>query len=435
VTQNAFLRERLFELIRQDAEGPMRVNLDAQLGIVTAPEAPGDRYVPVDVVISVGEINDEHGTGPLVKRVFKGRRGIFSIRSRDDWGIHDFGDWHVKMSPKRQTRAEYCREILRLLGDKKVRTVTCVPFSTDEIFASIAIKEAFDAKLCVWVMDDQNVAVQHIPDTFMRECLNKCSLRLFTHPELRVAYEQKYRVPGHILPAVVPAHLVAGQTLEPAYDLGARTGALLGSFWDQSWFDRLCCILEQCKYKIHWYGQNRSPWIRFPEEDLARAGIDAFGIIPEEHLAVELRKYPFVIVPVGALDERDTNEGVASLSLPGRILFAAATSHTPILVVGSTRTCGARFVQHFGIGAVAPYEVTAVLAAMNRLTEPEQQLAMRSNAAALAPMVSDKGVVDWLAHSIEMGSPADDRFENAFFGYDMAAGELTRRATHSMDRQ
>jgi hypothetical protein len=425
--RNAFLRESLFELIRRDAEAPMRRNLDAQLGIVTAPEAPADPDLAVDVVISVNEINDEHGTGPLVKRVFNGRRGIFSIRSRDDWGTHNFGDWHVRISPKRETRVEHYRESLRVLRGKRVRTVTCVPFCTSDILASIAIKEAFDAKLCIWVMDDQNVAVHAIPDAIMQECLKKSSLRLFTHPELRVAYEQKYRLRGHILPAVVPAHLVAEQALEPAYDLRARTVALLGSFWDQSWFDRLCSILEPCKYTAHWYGQNRSPWFTFPADELARAGIVPFGIIPEERLAVELRRYPFVIVPVGALDENETNKGVASLSLPGRILFAAATSHTPVLVVGSERTCGARFVKHFGIGAVAPYEVGALSAAIDWLTEPEVQLAARSRAVALAPMFSDRGVVDWLANSIEMGNPIDDRFEKAFCGYDTAAYDKAAR--------
>jgi hypothetical protein len=427
VTRNAVLRESLFELIRRDAEGPKRVDLDAQLGIRTTLEVPASRHSPVDVVISVGEINDEHGTGPLVKRVFKNRRGIFSIRSRDDWGIHNFGDWHVKLSPKRQGRADFYSEILRALAGKRVKTVTCVPFSVSEILASIAIKEAFDAKLCIWVMDDQNIASNNIPDMVMQECLNKCALRLFTHPELRSVYEQKYRLRGYILPAVVPAHLVAEQPLVSMYDASERTAALLGSFWDQSWFDRLCSILNCCKYTIHWYGQNRSPWLKFPAEDLARAGIVPFGIIPEDRLAVELRKYPFVIVPVGALDKHETNKGVASLSLPGRILFTAATSHTPVLVVGSARTCGARFVEHFGIGVVAPYEVASVRAAMDRLIEPEVQRVARSSAATLAPMFSDRGVVDWLAASIEIGAPADDRFENAFSGYPVAAGELLTR--------
>ena len=37
-------------------------------------------------------------------------------------------------------------------------------------------------------MDDENMTVDIIPDALMREFLEKCSLRLATHPELRDAY-------------------------------------------------------------------------------------------------------------------------------------------------------------------------------------------------------------------------------------------------------
>jgi hypothetical protein len=374
--------------------------------------------MPVHVVVSLGEINDEHGTGPLVKRAFKDRYGILSIRSRDDWGIQDFGDWHVKISPKRATREEYFREIVRVLGGWNIHTVTCVPFSANEILLSIAIKEIFDAKLCVWLMDDQNVACNGINDMVMRELLEKCSLRLFTHPELRTAYERKYSLPGYILPAVVPSHLILEQPLQATCDSRARTGALLGSFWDQSWFDRLCSVLEYCGCKLSWYGQNRSPWLTFDPADLARAHITPFGLIPEDQLARELSRYPFVIVPVGSLDDKETNKGVARLSLPGRILFAAATSNTPLLVIGNEETCGARFVKHFGIGLVVPYDASAVSAAMEQLRDRDIQLQMRARAAALAPLLSDNGVAGWLATSIENGAPADNRFDEAFSGYN-----------------
>jgi hypothetical protein len=417
-SRNAQLRTQLLETIVAKAELCDTEIPDIRLRIVTAPEAPPDRSLPIDVVISHGEINDQHGTGPLVKRIFRERRGIFSIRFRDDWGIHQFGDWHVKLPLRDRTRAECFGEVLRVLRGRKVRSVTCVPFVAGEILTSIAIKEAFEAKLCLWIMDDQNVAVNAIPDALMRECLEKCSLRLTTHPELRAAYQEKYGLPTYILPAVVPERLVSTNPSEPAYGEKARRGALLGSFWDQSWFNRLCSVLEPCKYSIDWYGQNRSPWMKFPPKDLDRAGIRPFGIVPEDQLAVELRKYPFVIAPVGALDEKERHSAVARLSLPGRILFAAAVANTPVLVVGSDLTCGAHFVKHFGIGVVAPYDAPAVAAAMDYLSAPQVQKEVRRNAAALAPTLSDRGIVGWLAESLERGEPADSRFEDVFSGYN-----------------
>ena len=139
--------------------------------------------------------------------------------------------------------------------------------------------------------------------------------------------------------------------------------------------------------------------------------------MPEDRLAVALNRYPFVIVPSGALDGQDNHTAAASLSLPGRILFAAATSHTPILVVGSERNCGARFVTHFGIGAVAPYDAQALAAAIDHLRDPNVQQQMRRNAAAISAAFSDEGVAEWLAASTEQGTPLDRRFETAFDQY------------------
>ena len=293
-----------------------------------------------------------------------------------------------------------------------------MPFTAGELLTALSIKEAFGAKLCVWIMDDQNVAVNSISDVIMKESLEQSSLRLTTHPELRDAYQDKYGLATYILPAVVPAHLVRTQLMEGAWDGRTKNAALLGSFWDQSWFDRLCSALEQCDCSTDWYGQNNSPELKFPPADLARARIRPLGIVPEDQLAAELNKYPFVIVPAGALDGQDSNAAIASLSLPGRILFAAATAYAPVLVMGSERSCGARFVKHFRIGAVAPYEASALSAAIDHLRDPLRQKDMRANAAALGAMFSDDGVADWLSASIEQGYPADDRFEKAFSGYN-----------------
>jgi hypothetical protein len=301
-----------------------------------------------------------------------------------------------------------------------VQTILCVPYLPDEFLTSIAIQECFGAKLCVYLMDDQNVASNNIPDAMMREFLDRCTLRLITHPELRFAYERKYGLPFHLLPAIVPADLVSIDATEPPVLERARRGALIGSFWDQSWFDRLCAALGDCACKIDWFGNNKSPWLNFAAKSLALAGIKAHGILPEAQLAGRLREYPFVIVPAGTLEAGESNSGVARLSLPGRILFAVASSHTPVLIVGNPRTCGARFVSHFGIGEVAPYDSALISEAMDRMGKPENQRRMRQNAARIAPALSDGGVPDWLARSIELGHPADNRFEDLFAGYDAA---------------
>jgi hypothetical protein len=383
----------------------------------------------IDVLITTNEMNDRHGTGVLIKRILehpehpKPSRRLFCIRFQNDWGDHDLGDWNIRLPKTRGDRVECFRNILRLLRGRQVRQVLCVPFQVDELTASIAIHEAFGARLCAYVMDDQNVAADGmpdaIPDALMREFLQKSSLRLATHPELRSAYERKYAMPFSVLPAVAPDALIPRSVLPPAVDRGR--GALLGSFWDQSWFDRLCAALETSCREIDWFGNHRSPFVEFSGENLRRARIRPLGIVSEERLAIELRGYPFVIVPTGTFDPAEKNHSVASLSLPGRVPLAAAISQTPILVIGGENTCAARFVKHFGIGATVPYDGEKIQAAMDRLSDERMQLEMRGNAARMGRTFSDVGIGEWLEESIAQGRAADGRFEDAFAGYAVEA--------------
>ncbi|HWZ31642.1 MAG TPA: hypothetical protein VNX18_09935 [Bryobacteraceae bacterium] len=377
------------------------------------------RPEPLSVVVTANEVNHLHGTGSLVKRICNGWDDIYSIRARNDFGgIQELGNWNACLHQRARSRPEFFGQVLSLLRGRNISRVLCVPFLKDEFLTAIAIQKSFGAKLCGYLMDDRNIASQAIPDGLMREFLECCSLRLTTHPEMQFAYETKYGLPFHILPAIVPWNLMAREStglIEPS--AGGGRGALIGSFWEQTWFERLTGVLSECNCRIDWFGNNTSHWLRFAPKRLERAGITAHGTIPEDRLAEELKKYPFVMVPVSALEGGESNPGVARLSLPGRILFALATAHTPVLIVGHAHTCGARFVMHFGVGEVAPYDSRRLIEAMDRIRDPERQARMRTRAAEIGPLLSDRGIAGWLAQSIDRGAPADDRFDALFAGY------------------
>jgi hypothetical protein len=129
----------------------------------------------------------------------------------------------------------------------------------------------------------------------------------------------------------------------------------------------------------------------------------------------ELAQYPFVIFPVEPLDE--SNAGSATLGLPEDLLRAIATSHTPVLVVGSPETCAGRLVRHFGVGEVAGYDAAQISASIDRMRTPDAQQRMRQAAARIAAVLSDRDIPEWLAQSIRLGGPADPRFEELFAGY------------------
>lgn len=243
----------------------LRARLDALVAWKSGQAQPDE----VDVVITTNEINDRHGTGVLVKRILQNRPNLFCVRFQNDWGDHDFGDWNIRLPKTGLNRTESFRNVLRLFRGRRVRQVLCVPFLADELMTSIAIQEAFGARLCAYVMDDQNVTADGIPDALMREFLEKCSLRLATHPELRLAYEHKYGMPFSVLPALAPESLIPRSVSAPVTDV--RRGALFGSFWDQSWFDRLCAALEHSGCEIDWFGNHQSPFLEFSGESYTRA--------------------------------------------------------------------------------------------------------------------------------------------------------------------
>src|SRR6185436_4660467 len=104
-TVNQTLRTRLSSLIESQA-GNSCVKEPVDPGMVSVFGAETDSTTPIHVVVTANEVNHLHGTGPLVQRIFKGRRNVFSIRARNDWGVHDFGDWNVCLSPRARNRSE-----------------------------------------------------------------------------------------------------------------------------------------------------------------------------------------------------------------------------------------------------------------------------------------------------------------------------------------
>jgi hypothetical protein len=369
---------------------------------------------PLEVVVTPQEMNDLHGTGFLVKRVFAGRRGILSLRIRDEYGgVHDFGEEVHLIRLDQARRPEVYAAALGALRGRAVRAVYSVPYTSEDLTLAMAVRDVTGAPLCLWEMDDQCIAHPKIPRPLMREFLGKCQFRLATHAELRDAYEESFGFPFGILPAVVPRALVRSELL-PSATRGAQ-GALLGSVWSRTWLDDLAALLGKVRERLTWYGNHRSPGLRLAESELAAMPFDARGVVREPELADALKGHPFAVVPTSELQgDVSESEAIAALSLPGRILFAVAAAHTPILVVGSERTPAAAFVRRHAIGEVVPYDPAAFKAAADRLRRPEAQVELRERARQLAPSLSDDGVGEWLDRSIVAGAPHDDRFERLF---------------------
>jgi hypothetical protein len=368
-----------------------------------------------DAIVSHIEVNNHHGVGVLLNRLFGTDTNILSIRSKDYYqGHQSFGAANIRISHGDVTQDIIISNILEALAGCTVNRILCVPYFADDVRTAIGLKEVFAAPLCTFLMDDQNLFADGIPDSLMRALLEKSSLVLAISPQLRSAYEQKYGGKVWFMPPVVPSHLTLrnlSQLNETA--LTTKSAVILGNIWGKRWVELLRRTVRQSGISLHWYNNGEFRWLPCSTQDLT-----ADGIFPQEGAAHSddvlidiLRKAPFVVLPSGVLDSTDDRRFIAKLSLPSRIPYIVATSQAPILVLGHPDTAAARFVTAAGVGHVAPYERHAFLEAVSYITRPDVNREMRRRALLLAGRFSDIGADEWIWVSLAKGHPVDMRYE------------------------
>jgi FkbM family methyltransferase len=359
------------------------------------------------VIISPVEINNLHGTGPLIKRVVGGEDNTLVILSKLQYDFkNDFGDLVLHIDSSKIER----RTIIDRLGNNEIEQILCVPYFKEDLITSITLHDEFNVPMGCYIMDDQNIVSNNIPDDLMFEFLNKCEIRFVTHAELRNAYENKYKLKFYIIPQVVPDELINKEE----YDCEKNSnGAIIGSIWTYNWLKKLCQTLKESNVKVDWYGNNKYPWLNETDEELISYGLNPVGLLSEEELSKKLKSYPYVIVPYGTLEDDDDAKNLTKLSLPGRIIFASATANIPIIVMGSEKCSAAQFVTKFGIGTVCDYNGNSLIEAINFIKENEKEL--RKNAFLIANNFSSEGIEDFLWQSIRWYKRAFDmRFESIF---------------------
>lgn len=368
----------------------------------------------VDVIVTHIEVNERHGTGVLLKRLFGGSPDILSVRSRDLYGGEQtLGAHALLVSHPDASRPMAFSRVLAAFRGFDVRRILCVPYYPDDALTALALRESHGAPLCTFVMDDQNIHAAGIPDELMRELLERSDLRLAISSELRDAYQEKFgqRIwfqPPTVQPGLIQRvpHVPSDQALA-----GAR-GAILGNIWGGHWLQRLREVTREAGVALDWYSNAGSPWMRLKADELAADGIHLRGSPPDGELVRLLRETPFVVVASGTGDaERDTHRFIARLSLPSKIPFIMATSNTPILVVGQAGDCAARFVTAQGIGLAIPYDARRLQEAVRDLRQASTQARMRARAAELAPAFSCEGARDWIWRSLLARAPVDEAWE------------------------
>jgi len=368
-----------------------------------------------DLVITACEVNALHGTGTLLLRIFPDQRSIISLRAEDFYdGVTDFGCVRLRLPLAQAARPVISAWLKSSLAGVNIRRILCVPYTPAEATLALAAKEMLDAPLGVYVMDDKNVCADGISDSLMRELLERASLRLVISPEMREVYEDKYDMSFWVMPPVVADHIIKREAAAVP-GIGPRRGVLLGNMWGQRWLDMLRQIFRGADVTIDWYcNQLNPPGLEYDRDELAADGIVQRNPIAEDDLPKVLGEYAFAVVPTDTLDGLSplAVRAIAELSLPSRMVTMMATSHLPMLVIGSPATCAAAFVERFDLGAVAPYDRAAVLAGIEVLTTADRQSDIRARAARLSECFTAAGASDWLWRSLDAGRPITSIYED-----------------------
>ncbi len=369
-----------------------------------------------DVVINVVEINNRHGVGILLQRIFQNSSRVITIRTLNLYGRDQAFGVRDLVIGKGTSRSTIRANIQQALSGQTIGRILCIPYHVEEVFAALAVKELSGADICTYLMDDQNILTDGIPNPMMSELLLQSSICLAISPEMRDVYQVKYDVPIYFAPPVIPAKLVKVRNLsnpEISESQGRKkVGAILGNIWSPRWLELLRSITKESGVQLDWYGNTGADWNFNDREQLSADGITERGFLPTEaEVATVIQTYDYVVVPSGTLDFRDDNAATSWLSLPSRIPFILATTQTPIIVLGSPSTAAARFVLRFGIGIVSEYDTIEFQAAVAEISQTVVQDRLRANAAKIADRFVNEQMDEWIWRSMSLGKPVDDRFE------------------------
>ncbi|HVN64291.1 MAG TPA: hypothetical protein VMT58_06620, partial [Candidatus Binataceae bacterium] len=252
-----------------------------------------------DVIITPCEVNELHGTGTLLLRMFPDPASIISLRTSNFYeGVQAFGAAQLCLPLAQASRPEIAAWLKWYLAGTKVRRVLSLPYLPADAVVSIAVKEMFGVPLCTYIMDDKNVCAEGISDALMEEMLAKSELRLVISPEMREAYEKKYRMKFWVMPPLVADEIIRRTPVHPPRDADRSRGVLLGNIWGQRWLEMVQDVFRESGLKVDWYCNQKNPnGLDFHREEMERNGLRLLDPIREPDLPGVLSRYPYAVVP------------------------------------------------------------------------------------------------------------------------------------------
>jgi hypothetical protein len=368
----------------------------------------------MDLVISAVEINDQHGVGIFLKRLFPDSSNFMAIRSSTLYrGESGFGLAEFEFGKQPGSHRERLARLRNALGGRTIDRILVVPYYKEDFENGCLAKSLTAAPLCVYLMDDQNIFEPQVPDQSVFRLLKAADLRLAISQEMGLAYQEKFGLPFHVLPPVMtalPAEL-SPENVVP----GTMCAALLGNIWRQDTFRLFRELVRSSGLRVDWFGNGpKASWLQANAVELETENIFCQGFLPDASLLQRLRDYPFMIVPSGSLGPDDPNPAFSRLSLPSRLVFGLVGAQIPILVLGSPETAAGRFVRLLKIGIVSAYQPADFVRAISYLMDPVNQRVCRESGRRIASrLVLEEGGA-WIWRSLKHRKPATSQFSELF---------------------
>ena len=368
----------------------------------------------MNLLISAVEINDHHGVGIFVRRLFPDSRNFITIRSSSLYGgDNQFGSAGFELGGEFQALKQRATRLREILKGSRIDRILAVPYFTDDFENAYLAKSLTRAPLCAYLMDDQNIFEPCVPNHAVLRLLRAADFRLAVSQEMALAYQEKFGSSFHVLPPVMtrfPAESSPGDVV-PA----TRRAALLGNIWRPEAFKIFRKLVGNSDLRVDWFGKGpQASWLNAHATDLEKGNIFCQGFLPDIVLLERLKQYPFMIVPSGSLGPDDPNVAFSRLSLPSRLIFALVSVQVPILVLGSEETAAGRFVRNLRIGTVAGYDPRDFAKAISYLMDPTNQRILRENGLARASQFVLEEGGEWIWRSLERREPATSQFAEIF---------------------
>jgi FkbM family methyltransferase len=370
----------------------------------------------VDLIITANEINNSHGVGIFLQRIFGTGQDFLCVRSRTMYGGDEpFGSHHCELRSLSLTVSETECRLKELLGGFTVRRILCVPYFREDFIHATLAKKLTGAPLCTFLMDDQNIFAQHVTDTWVDRLLRCSDFRLGISQEMCAAYEAKFCQPFYLMPPVVER----AEDLVPCYwtpeSYTPLRCAMIGNIWTAHRLTQLRALLRETGVHVDWYGNGpRASWLQGETEAWEQDNLHCMDFLSERDLIASLASYPFILVPSGTVDDKDDNPAFSLLSLPSRLLFLHARTDTPVIVLGSPKTAAGHFVRRLGTGLCSSYNAKDFLSKIAAVIAPSKHARLRRNIRRIAfALVLEQGG-EWLWHSLAARTPRPSRFSKIF---------------------